>query len=508
MLTDLTKDDLYDLYINKNKGIRSIAKLYNCSRSKIENLLIKYDIPTKDSNYTPTVSKEQLVELYINKLLSPKVIGDMLNCSKNAIVRAIKYYNLVQPNKYRHKRKSILTKEYLTKWYIEEELFCEQIANREDCPYSSTAVAKMIKYYGLDKLKHRHYKQMNIDKEDFELLNNKEGLEKYFKNLNSKITIYELCNKFNISKTRMRLYITQNNLWDHIDNQSSSYEKEINEIFKDIKLYKNKNAIYPMEIDLYNDKYKVGIEFNGNYWHTIDNKGRNYHQKKSLEAEKHNIFLYHIFQYEWDDCIIRNKIINQLKNIFQLNNYKIFARKCIIREISSIESFEFLKDNHLQGPDRASVKIGLFYNSDLVSVMTFCKPRFSKKYQWELSRYCCKANYNVIGGASKLFKYFIKKYNPYNIVSYSDIAKTRGDMYEKLGFKLDHIANPNYIWINEKTHQIKTRYQCQRYKLINEYPHFKEFSNMTETLIMTELGYKKIEDAGNKVWVYNTIDSF
>jgi len=49
-------------------------------------------------------------------------------------------------------------------------------------------------------------------------------------------------------------------------------------------------------------------------------------------------------------------------------------------------------------------------------------------------RFCNKLNYSVVGGASKLFKHFIKNNKPKNIISYSDNRYFDGSLYEKLGF--------------------------------------------------------------------------
>ena len=105
----------------------------------------------------------------------------------------------------------------------------------------------------------------------------------------------------------------------------------------------------------------------------------------------------------------KEKIINQIRNILNKNENKIYARKCEVRQISTKDKNIFLNENHLQSQDRSTIKLGLFYENDLVSIMTFVKPRFTNKYNWELSRFCSKANYNVVGGASKLFKYFVNK---------------------------------------------------------------------------------------------------
>ena len=206
--------------------------------------------------------------------------------------------------------------------------------------------------------------------------------------------------------------------------------------------------------------------------------------------------MYHIFEYEWLDDTKREKIISQIRNILNLDGLKIFARKCSIQQVSSKEARMFLEENHLQGHTGSSIKLGLFYNNELISIMTFGKPRFDKSCEYELIRYCCKKNTSVIGGASKLFKYFIENYNPKSIVSYSHIDKGRGKLYEKLGFELKHISAPDYAWIKED--DILSRYQCQKHKLLQQ-----GFEGNSEKEIMESRGYFKAYNCGNKVWEWH-----
>lgn len=88
---------------------------------------------------------------------------------------------------------------------------------------------------------------------------------------------------------------------------------------------------------------------------------------------------------------------------------KIFARKCRAEKINggSIVK-DFLNSNHLQGWCVSKIDYGLFYNDELVALMTFGKPRYNKKIDWELLRYCSKIDTQVIGGAGKLLKAFEK----------------------------------------------------------------------------------------------------
>ena len=139
-----------------------------------------------------------------------------------------------------------------------------------------------------------------------------------------------------------------------------------------------------------------------------------------------------------------------IKNLFNKTENKIYARKCFIREVGSKESREFLNANHLQGYCNSKIRLGLYYNDELVSLMTFGKSRHfigSSKFEWELLRFCNKINTNVVGGASRLLKHFIKEYSPNSIVSYADRRWSNGNLYDRLGFTKYNESKPNYYYV-------------------------------------------------------------
>lgn len=248
------------------------------------------------------------------------------------------------------------------------------------------------------------------------------------------------------------------------------------------------------ELDFFLPDYKLGIEFNGDYWHSDavakyqDHNGRSrYHQQKSLDAEKAGVFVFHIFEYEWTNPSLRENIKNRLKAILDENKIKIPARKCRIGLLTKQRKKDFLNKNHIQGNDHSSICLGLFYNDTLYGCMSFVKPK--TKYTWELSRFCSEHGCVIQGGASKLLAYFVKNYtDPHDtIVSYSDITKTKGAVYPILGFALKSINPPNYIWMNPITREIRTRYQEQK---------------AGEVQRMHGQGYVRICDCGTKTWVY------
>jgi hypothetical protein len=281
----------------------------------------------------------------------------------------------------------------------------------------------------------------------------------------------------------------------------SGYQKELCDFLDEYKInyktnYKSENL--KTEIDILIPEKNIGIEFNGLYWHNELFRDENYHLTKTINSNKIGYELVHIFEDEW---IYKQEIVKSiLKNKLNLIENKIYGRKCEIREIDSKTSKTFLKENHIQGNVNSKVRIGLFYEEKLVSLMTFSKGRVimgGKKDEWELNRFCNTINTNVIGGSSKLLKYFIKKHNPEKIISYSDVRIFNGGMYEKLGFIKKNQSKPNY-WYVINTFRYH-RFNFRKSILIKE--GFDE--NKTEKQIMFERKIYRIYDCGNVRWELN-----
>ena len=177
------------------------------------------------------------------------------------------------------------------------------------------------------------------------------------------------------------------------------------------------------------------FEFNGTYWHREDKLGKTYHLNKTNYFNNLGYKLIHIWEYDWINPIKQNILKEKIKALLGVDQTKIYARKCIIKKISSKEKNEFLNKHHIQGEDKSKVKLGLFFENELFAVMTFGKPRFNKNYEWELIRYATKSGYHVLGGAGKLLKYFERNYNPKSIITYADRSYSQGNMYKQIGFK-------------------------------------------------------------------------
>jgi hypothetical protein len=285
-----------------------------------------------------------------------------------------------------------------------------------------------------------------------------------------------------------------------LNNSSASilemdFVKELQSIYSGDIILGDRNILQGLELDIYIPEHKLAIEVNGLYWHSDVFKDKNYHIKKTKLAEEAGVRLIHLFESE----IVYKKelVLKRLRHILNQTKSKVYARDCVVKIIDSSTSEIFMVNNHIQGHSVASVRLGL-YNKDnqLVAVMTFAKPRFSTSYEWELVRYATSKV--VVGGASKLFSYFKKNFDPSSVITYSDIRWNTGSMYEKLGFELSHISAPNYFYF--KGRRLESRYKYQKHKLKDAIPNFDP--DLTEYENMINNGYNRIYDCGNKVYVY------
>jgi len=271
---------------------------------------------------------------------------------------------------------------------------------------------------------------------------------------------------------------------------------ERNKRFQDEDV-KNNNG-YKYEIDIFIPSLNLGIEFDGIYSHSEinGNKDSNYHINKTKYFNDLGIQIIHIFENEWIEkkeivCSILLSKINKNKKI-------IYARKCTLKEISNKESELFLFDNHIQGNIKSSIRIGLYYNNELVSIMTFSKSRYNKNYEYELNRFCNKIYTSVIGGFNKLLQYFIKNYST-SILSYADLRYSNGNIYYKNNFILSHQTPPNYFYSKDKC-SLESRLQYQKHKLKEKLTIYDE--NLSEWENMQLNKYDRIFDCGNLVFTY------
>ena len=287
-------------------------------------------------------------------------------------------------------------------------------------------------------------------------------------------------------------------------NSISKFEREVSEFITstgEAIVTHDRSVLEGREIDILVVGKSIGIECNGVYWHSeLSGKDKTYHLSKTEAAESKNIKLIHITDLQWEtnQAIVKSVITSMLGH-----TVKIAARTCSVTQISPSAASEFLTANHLQGSANGSVCLGLIHQDNIVAVMTFCKSRFSKHHEFELLRYAPKLGHTVVGGPSKLFKFFVNLMSPKNVVTYADRSLFNGNMYAHLGFKFQHYSSPNYKYFhNNKVHEHYSRVHFQKHKLSELLACFDP--SLTEWENMKNNGYNRIWDCGNSVWSWES----
>lgn len=386
-------------------------------------------------------------------------------------------------------------KDWLYNQRITQKKSIELIAN--DLGISHISVKKWMKIHNIDLM-------LDCRRRNSLASNTLDNKEKLFELYDSGLTCEEIAETLSTTKSTVSRWICLHNIETRSPN---SYDRKINRVSKEentlvefIKnnydgkiITSNRTILSGRELDIYLPDKKIAIEYNGLYshyyrpWESSKSliKDSKYHLSKTNECEKQGIQLLQIFSDEWKDKkLIVESIIKSKLNI----NERVYARKCKIVEVDVHTKNIFLNNYHIQGEDKSKFKIGLEYDNKLISVMTFTKSRFNKNYEWELSRFCTRSEHNVIGGFSKLLKYF-RNIHSGSIISYADRRYSNGNVYAINGFILLHTNDPSYYYVDKNCLERHNRMKFQK-KLIDA-------NNCTEYERARQLGYNKIFDCGS-----------
>ncbi len=489
-LMEINKDVLYEYYIIQNHSHKNTREHFNITSYSLDKYLKSYNIHkqkqslnTKSIDFKITqINKDELYEYYITQNHSIKDVCNKFNIGVNNIHKVMSYFNI---HKYCNLEQSIknIPKEKLYKYYIVNKHTHQETCNEFNL--TPDILNKLLKHYEISKIL--------LNKQKLDVLNSNDIIKKY---VDYNMNIADIANEYKVNSIRISKLLKNNNinvggeslnnLLKRIDKDEfekfyikenhsieetqikfniksfnripqilkyynikpkinfSSYETTIAKLFPNVNFILNYKILGKKEIDLFDPITNIGIEFNGNYWHSSFYKTKNYHFEKSKLAQDKNIHLIHVWEYEWENPIKRPIIESILKNCINKSNTRIYARDCIIKQITNQEAKPFNNKNHLQGHRNAKITYGLFYNNELVELMSFSK---HPKYKWEIIRSCSKLNITVIGGINKIFKHFINGYNPINVFSYCDFNKFDGKGYEALGMKFIGYTGPDMKWL-------------------------------------------------------------
>ena len=493
----LTKEDLVNIYINENKSKKEVQESFHLSQKMLDKILKFYDIK-KSKEKVNQLKSQSLSNAYKNESYKQNVITKHQNtCLKE---HGDKDYNN------ENKRKKTCLEKYGVENYTQCDKFKEK--SKETCnnKYGCT-------YYAQSKQSKLHVKELwnNKSKDEVNLIINKAkntkrekyGDENYNNSLKIALTKekrYGSSKYTNNDKTKQTCLKKYGVSYPCMRKEArlKGNNSKPNKLFEEELLKSNICYEKEFNIDNFSYDFKVGnnlieidptithnVDFSP-FGHTIDKK---YHLNKTEKALSNNYNCIHMF--DWD-----NK-----ESLFYLlqGREKIYARQCIIKEVPIEEANTFINTYHIQRYAKDNIRLGLYYQDNLVSIMTFGKPRYNKRYQYEIIRYC--SSLDVVGGSNKLFKKFLKEYKPTSIISYCDLSKFQGKTYEHLGFNLSRVTKPNCHWYNIKTKQHITNNLLVNKGFDTLFNENNGNGTSNEELMLTH-GFVRVYDCGQKVYIW------
>lgn len=320
--------------------------------------------------------------------------------------------------------------------------------------------------------------------------------------------MYRVLGPYESSKTPILMQCREHGIYSRIPNDiqqgypcpkcsdtTSKPQRQLAEVFLDA-VQNDREILNGKEIDML-VTHTLGVEVNGCYWHTeAQGKDKWYHLGKTEQAAKKGVKLVHVTDLEVAEQF--DKVVGLIKAKAGQFDRRVYARKLSLRPVPNADAVAFLIANHMQGACSASVRYGLYAGDELLALMTFGRPRFSRKYDWELLRFCTVLGMQVVGGASRLFKHFLRNHTG-SVVSYANRRWSDGGLYKALGFDSVGVSAPNYVWI--RGYRQLTRYQTQKHKLADLLGDNFDAA-LSETANMEAAGYSRMWDCGNFVFAY------
>lgn len=480
------------------KKIDKTAFCTDCKTMLQTQLCDKYNITVRQLNYLKAefnigfridysarrgIDRQEFESYYRQHTLADTAIHFNLKTPTN-VKNLLRQYNIV-PDK-RLKESVVEAAERIDKSELESYYKTHTLQETQE-HFDCKILQHLLKYYNIEKKTKMHETfQSVIARIDAD------AFKADFMSLN----IYELFKKYDIAYTMYRKLLQYYNLgykpgiFTFNDTSLSKCEDDLYTFLSTLIaanqiVRHDRNILDGQELDFYIPTKKIGIEFNGTYWHSDLKKEKNYHFNKSKLAESHGIRLIHIWEYEWLNPSQQQKIKQMLSIAFNSAHEKIYARKCVIRIISNKEAKQFNEKTHLQGHRNAKITYGLFYKNKLVQLMSFSKTKYNRNLKdensWEIIRGCPGSNNIVIGGVSKLLSHFIHDNTPNKVFSYCDFNKFDGRSYEAAGMHFIGYTGPDL------------KYLLQDGTIVNRNPKNYKYNNEHCKLRLFGAGSKKFE---------------
>jgi hypothetical protein len=426
IFTDSEIKDIIDLYKNNNSTI-TIAKLYNISPSKINNLLVENNIEIKDSRHIIFLDEDikYIIDNYINRNKSVKELSIDYNCSTDTI------YRILNENSVEIKDKNIID-------------------------------------FTVDEIKY--------------ICNSYTNKTKF---------VVELKDEFAVSSFSIYKILYDNNIEIHDTYNTSTGERLLRNILKKyLNNVPDKGDRILLgtghEIDILLNDYKIGIEYNGVYYHSTDKKGKNYHINKTNLTTQKDYHLIQVFEDEFQNNTFI--VINKILKLIGSGNYINYDDLLYLKEnILNHEYIEIIKrdvininsNNYYTLKIQSDIKQNQFYigygvvkyfdETNNINYGIFTKENniqigyYSINGDNVIENFYIEEKYNFKNFDINIFNNYIEKHKPTNLIIKFDkrwFSKKHLKDFENIGFILDSEEEPriSYYKNDKRFHEYDNSY--------------------------------------------------
>ena len=271
----------------------------------------------------------------------------------------------------------------------------------------------------------------------------------------------------------------------------------IDTIYKGIVVRKNRTLLNGKELDIFLKDINLGIEFDGLYWHSELNGCKEYyHLSKTSQCENKGIRLIHIFEDEFDD---KFDIVKTNLNYIINGSIGLDLSNVEIKGIDDGTSLEFHETYNLNGNIRSANNIGMYYNGELISVLSFSNKKNNDGY--EITRYSVNGLYDRPIILNKFLDYIRDIMKITDIELILDRRWDNGKEFENDGFYISRIYEPDYWYLNNGC---SIRYNKSFFRKENIQDKLKIYDpNKTLLENMESNKYTRIWDCGKLVLTRN-----
>lgn len=339
--------------VSQNEDIKNKIKETNLERYKVEYPMQSKEISNKVRTNWNNKTESELT-----------VIG---NKRQKTVETKYNVHHYFQSDEFKKKSKETNLEKYNIEYVTQSEDIKNKIkeTNLERYNVEHPSQNEDIKQKRKSSIKSKYNSHsFNISPETSNILTNKENLEMLLKT-KSPITISK---ELNVAHKVIYDWIHKHKLTNYITPSSSLEENELFEYLRTIyhgKIEQNIRILDGKEIDIYFPELKIGIEYNGDYWHSDGKVDKNYHLNKYNIAKTKDIKLIQIIGSIWNNE--KEKIKYNLKSLFNktiVSDYKI-------QKISDEVCKLFFESKQHYNYKYSNNNIGLYKDDNMIGCLSY-----------------------------------------------------------------------------------------------------------------------------------------